>query len=137
VTPVKVNGLFSIWMEVVDHTGATVSAINSATNGPRLVVHIENISSVPRGAKILASLPNGMRRIEFVSAGTAQSNWNDQVSNIPKNATRDLERDVRRNNGPAAAGEPIQCDEVHDQRGSLPWTQLTQNVPFQITITVT
>jgi hypothetical protein len=136
VTPVKVSGLLSVSMDVIDNVGTTISKIDSTTSGPHHIVDIENISTVPRGAKIVALLPNSSRGIEFVQGGAALSGWNDEVKNIPSGATRRLGCDLRRNSGPSASGEPIQCDELYENRGTLAWARLYAGVPFQITIVV-
>lgn len=139
MSPVKVSGLFSITMDVVDGGGKSVPLLDSSTHRPRHVITVENISSLPRDVHAFASLPHGVRRIEFIGPSNSPlTHWDGQVLNIPQTAKRDIESDLRRNGGPAGHAEPIQCDEIRERRGgsSLAWNKLHQNLPFQITVDV-
>ena len=130
----NVSGLFHVSMEVLDNSGTPLAQITTTTPGARHVVHIENISTLTRDARVVALLPHGTARIEFVVSGASQARWRKQVSRIPSGQTRDLECDLRRNTGAARRNEPLQCDQVHDRRGSLNWRSLTSGLPFQMTI---
>jgi hypothetical protein len=132
----NVSGFFYLSMEVLDNSGASLTTVSAGTGTAFHTVHIQNISTLPRDARVVCVLPNGTRRIEFVVAGTAQDRWDNSTLRIPKSVTRDLACDLRKNTGPASGNEPIQCDEVYEKRGTLPWTRLTAGVPFQMTINV-
>jgi len=137
VAKTNVSGMFYVSMEVLDSLGRPVTSISKRTPGARHVVRVENISRLARDARVLARLPNGMTRIEFIDAsGTACDSWDKAVTNIPKGATRDLECDVRRNSGSTHTAEPIQCDDVMEGRGALGWKPASSGVPIQITIAV-
>jgi hypothetical protein len=117
----SVCGLFSVRMEVCDASNACIGLIDAATVGPRHVVNVENISSVPRGARVLSSLPQGTRRLEFQVAGAAVANWDKSVLRIPPGNARELECGLHRHGRATGPNEPLQCDEVHEQRGALAW----------------
>jgi hypothetical protein len=130
----NVAGLFHVSMEVLDHSGTCLTQITIRTRGARHVVHVENISTLTRDARVVAVLPHGTTRLEFVVSGAVQTQWDKHVLRIPSGKKRDLECDLRRNTGSAHRNEPLQCDQVYDKRSSLPWTSLTPGVPFQMTI---
>jgi hypothetical protein len=130
----NVSGLFYVSMEVLDAAGAVLTQIDAGVAVARHVVHVENISTLPRDARVNASLPHGTAHIEFVISAAAKPKWKRSVSRIPSGQTRDLECDLRRNSGAAHKNEPIQCDEVFEKRGRLSWRNLPSGVPFQITI---
>lgn len=130
----NVSGLFFIGMEVVDQSGKPVASINATTSGARHVVSIENISTLPRNVRVVAVLPQGLTRIAFTIDGGYVDRWQKEMIHIPDGQIRTLECDLVRTRGPNATGEPIQCDEVYDQRGTLQWKKLTKGLPFQITI---
>jgi hypothetical protein len=121
-------------MEVLDQVGTVLSRIDVSVGNARHVVHVENISTLPRDARVAATLPNGTARIEFVDSSGATASWDNFVLRIPPGKTRDLECPLRRNSGGMAYNEPLQCDKVYDRRGTLPWRQLTAGIPFQMTI---
>jgi hypothetical protein len=124
-------------MEIRDSSNACIGLIDAATVGPRHVINVENISSLPRGARTLASLPQGMRRLEFQVGGASVANWDKSVLRIPAGAARELECALHRHGRGTGTNEPLQCDDVHEQRGSLAWRQLrSPSVPFQITVNV-
>jgi hypothetical protein len=124
-------------MEVRDASGTVIGTVDASTVGPRHVIYVENISSLPRGARAVASLPQGMRRLEFEVNGASVASWDKHVLQIPAGATRELECDLNRHGRATGPNEPLQCDQVHEQRGSLPWRQLSSsNVPFQMTVNV-
>ena len=134
---VYVSGLFSLNMEVLDSGGTVVTRIDDKTSELRHVIHAENISSLPRGARVKASLPNGTRRLEFAREGNTSASWEDEILNIASGGTGDLECAIRRNDGPAGSKEPLQCDELHEKRGMLAWRQLSAgDLPFQIAVDV-
>jgi hypothetical protein len=125
-------------MEVLDSNGVCLTKIDRSVSGPRHVIHVENISSLPRGAKAKASLPNGMRRLEFTTTTGPSADWEDETLRISAFGIADLECPIARNNGPAARSEPLQCDELHDKLGvAAAWQQLTAgSIPFQVRIDV-
>lgn len=121
-------------MEVLDNSGRVLTQIDAGTQGARHLVHVENISTLPRDTRVVALLPHGTAHVEFAVAGAARTHWDHHVLRIPSGQTRDMECYLRRNTGPARMNEPIQCDRVYDRRGSLPWRELTSGLPFQMTI---
>lgn len=133
----NVAGFFHVSMDVLDNSGTPLTQINARTAGARHAVHVENISTTSRDARVVASLPSGRACIEFVVAGAPQPQWNQTTLKIPNGQTRDIECDLRRSAGPARKNEPIQCDEICERRGTLKWKRLSGGVPFQITIDVT
>jgi hypothetical protein len=130
----NVSGLFYVDMEVLDVTGGVLNQIAAGDIGVRHVVHVENISTMPRDARVISTLPHGTTHIEFLISGVAKSKWDRSVARIPSGQKRDLDCDLRRNNGPINRNEPIQCDEVFEKRGQQSWKKLTAGVPFQVTI---
>jgi hypothetical protein len=134
----NVSGLFFVSMNVLDQQGQRLPQISQSTHGARHVVSVENYSTLSQNAWVVASLPHGTSRIEFVdSAGQAAARWDKQAMNIPTGTTVDLECPLRRNNGSNHPNEPIQCDDVQDAQGSLAWASGTKGVPFTITILAT
>jgi hypothetical protein len=134
--PVKVNGLLSIRMDVLDKSGSAISLLSSATLEPTHVIYIENISGGTRSVKFVNTLPNGTNLIEFTGAGVSPARWEDEIDDIPDGKTRERSRALLHKRG-TAKKHPIQCNEVHQVLGSPPapgdarqWTQETDNVPF-------
>ena len=134
---IDVAGLVAFEMEVQDIRGTCITRINSSTVGPpRHVVKVENIGKRPRGIRVLASLPGGVGRLEFVNGGQRTANWDKQVLNVPCNSPRELECDLSRKS--AGLNEPLQCDKIYQARGaSQNWKELrSTRIPRSIHINV-
>jgi hypothetical protein len=136
LTGVNVSGLFSIQMDVVDAQGNSLAAIDAATRGARHVVHIENYSTLSKGARVIATLPHGKTRIAFHVDGRQADMWDQHVENIPGRTTSVLECRVVRTRGPARHEEPIQCDQFFDKNGEMEWRPQWDKIPFQIIVRV-
>lgn len=132
-TTAIVSGLFRISMDVEDGAGHSIPQISTSTAGARHVVALQNISTIPLSARIVTRLPNGPVRIEFSGAATLDR-WDKQITHIAANGQATLECDLRRNSGAPRPNEPIQCDEMYQRQGSLPWVQLYSGLPFQTTV---
>jgi len=142
-----VTGLYQISMRVRDSTNRVIGAIDAATQGPYHVIDIENISSIPRQAWVLASLPFGTARLEFHvnpatgeacsphTVATTSDRWWGDTSIMNRFVRLHVECLVTRNGGLPAFDEPLQCDEILDRRGNTQW-QPRYIVPFQMTINV-
>jgi hypothetical protein len=132
---VKVCRLLSIDMEVRDASGKIINAITNSTTGARHVVKVKNISSLDRSVRVVASLPNGRTHLEFDDNGTKKADWDKNVGKIPKYDRGELECNLVHKS--ANKCEPLQCDEVYQQRGTLAWSQLhSPDIPFNIKVDV-
>ena len=144
-----VASLFQLEMKVRDRNTPSIPGVSANTLDPHHVIDVENISTLPRRAKVTASLPYGTLRLEFQVdpvtraarvAGTGlpavnSATWWGDTPVMNNAITRRLECMVIRNGGPAATGEPLQCDEVQDQRGNTGWQKVkSRRVPWQITV---
>jgi hypothetical protein len=134
--PVKVNGLLSMRIDVIDKSGTPVATLTSQTIEPTCVIYIENISGNTRSVRFVNTLPNGTNWMEFRGAGVRPDRWADGIPSIPDGRTRERRCALPHKSGTAKA-EPIQCDEVYQalgappQPGSIrPWNPQTNNVPF-------
>jgi hypothetical protein len=126
----NVSGLFFVSMDVVDHNGVHLPQITRNTQDARHVIVVENYSGLTQNAKVCASLPHGMRRIEFVPVKTATDSWSYAINGIPDSQKVRFECRLRRNNGSSDPVEPIRCDDVQDALGSLAFRPGSSGVPF-------
>jgi hypothetical protein len=140
--PVKVNGLFSMYMDVLDKSGNSVTNLTSTTPEPTHVIYVENISGRTRSVKFVNTLPNGTTWMEFTGPRVTPGRWEDTIPNIPHAKTRQCRRAILHKAGPAQ-DEPIQCDEVEQTLGAPPapgsirgWKKETNNIPFDHEIDV-
>lgn len=104
-----------------------MTRIAADTETARHVISIENISDRARDARAVASLPYGTARLEFVFNGSVQSTWDKHLLRIPGRRIRILDCDLRRNGGSPTPNEPLQCDELYEKRGTLPWKLIDSN----------
>lgn len=110
--------------------------ITPKSTSARHVISVENISTLPYGVRISASLPSGMRRIAFLTARGTVPDWQDHHFNIPGKASVDLECRLLRVRGTTAGTEGLRCDTVWKNKGHLPFHPIARP-PFQITMAVT
>ncbi|MGJ5134371.1 hypothetical protein [Bradyrhizobium oligotrophicum] len=132
----NVSGFFFVSMWVVDDQGAQTPYISGRMNA-RHVVKVENITSLDYDAKVSASLPHGMRRLEFVQNGNVSSSWKQEIRDIPAFDAVEFECDIRHSSQATPHKiEPIRCDDVADSRGSQPYMPGRYGTPFQMQIEV-
>jgi hypothetical protein len=139
---INVAGLFLVGVEVRDSNQNPIPSIDSTVRNARHVVTVKNISSLPRNAKVKASLPNGSGSLEFAVEATtgeaaswwhgrtrASATWWCEKKNIGQQNTATAACLVSRNGGPKSLGETFHCDELFDQRGSIAWQPLSGSFP--------
>jgi hypothetical protein len=124
-------------MRIVDEADKPVTTVVAGAQGLRHVVDVENISTMPRSARVVAELPNGNRRLAFQPERRHTEEWDKFVEGIPQRESRLIECALIWRKGPTSSEEPIQCSRIFERRGAMEWIELkTDRLPFQITVRV-
>jgi len=79
------NFLVSTW---VYSRNQEIAVIRKSTPDPRHVIEIENISTVPRDARVKGYLPDGTIHLTFDDAGTKSGDWSKDVGIMTVNEKR-------------------------------------------------
>ena len=128
----NVSGVFYVTMSVEDHSSALLSQIATSTSNARHVIRVENISSLTQNAKVIASLPNGTRSIQFTDpGGGVVANWDETRHNIPSGAIVICDRPLTRNGGPKNAAEPIRAMTFRTRSDLWPGVRERPAFPFR------
>src|SRR5437868_4959433 len=104
--PVKVNGLLSMRIDLIDRSGASVGTLASTTPEPTVVIYIENISGGPRSVEFVNILQNGANWMEFTGPGVSADRWKKGIDNIPDRKIRERRCSLSHKAGPKK-NEPI------------------------------
>lgn len=127
------NFQVSTW---VSSQGLEITVIRKSTRDPVHVIQVDNISTVPRDARVVGCLPDGINNLAFYDDKTKRGDWSKDISNMAVN-------EIRRSNcvlehvSAASDPVPVRCEEVSTKRGSGKWIcEAGNNIPFGVVVDV-